>query len=200
VSIGEDGASLMGLEDIAMFRTIIDGVVLYPSDAVATEKLVEEAARHNGIVYLRTTRKETPIIYSAQEEFPIGGCKVVKKSGHDRITVVAAGITLHEALGANAELQREGVLIRVIDLYSIKPIDTATLAEAAKNTRAIITVEDHVAEGGLGEAVRGALAGCPVPVYSLAVRNIPRSGKPEELLDYEGISKDAIVKEIRKLL
>jgi transketolase len=200
VSIGEDGASQMGVEDIAMFRTVPDSVVLYPSDAIATEKLVEEAARRNGIVYLRTTRKDTPLIYDAHEEFPIGGCKVVKKSEHDRVTVVAAGITLHEALAAYEELKKEGAYIRVIDLYCIKPIDTATLAEAAKSTQAVITVEDHVAEGGIGEAVRSALAGCLTPVCSLAVRKVPRSGKPGELLEYEGISKGAIVKEIRKLL
>lgn len=200
VSIGEDGASQMGLEDIAMFRTVLGSVVLYPSDAVATEKLVEEAARHNGIVYLRTTRKDTPIIYSAQEEFPIGGCKVVRKSGHDRVTVVAAGITLHEALAAYEYLKNEGAYVRVIDLYCIKPIDTAMLADAAKSTGAVITVEDHVAEGGIGEAVRSALAGCPVPFYSLAVRKIPRSGKPEELLEYEEISARSIVKRVKEIL
>ena len=200
VSIGEDGPSQMGLEDIAMFRTILNSVVLYPSDAVSTEKLVEEAARHKGIVYLRTTRKDTPILYKTDEEFPIGGSKVLRRSDHDRMTVVAAGITLHEALKAWEELKNEGMNIRVIDLYSIKPIDIATLIDAVRDTEAIITVEDHFAEGGLGEAVKSALYSIAIPIYSLAVRKMPRSGKPGELLDYEGISKSGIVKKIKELI
>ena len=200
VSIGADGPSQMGLEDIAMFRTILNSVVLYPSDAVSAEKLVEEAARHKGIVYLRTTRKDTPILYETDEEFPIGGSKVLRRSDHDRLTVVAAGITLHEALNAWEEMKKEGVNIRVIDLYSIKPIDIATLIDAVRDTEAIITVEDHYAEGGLGEAVKSALCSIAIPVYSLAVRNMPRSGKPGELLDYEGISKSGIVKKIKELI
>ena len=200
VSIGEDGPSQMGLEDLAMFRTILDSVVLYPSDAVSTEKLVEEAARHRGIVYLRTTRKDTPIIYSKAERFPIGGSKVVRKTDNDHVTVVAAGITLHEALGAWEEMKNEGVSVRVVDLYSIKPVDKTTLEEAARETKAIITVEDHFAEGGIGEAVKGVFDTIPVPIYSLAVRKMPRSGKPAELLDYEGISRNAIVKKIKEIL
>jgi transketolase len=200
VSIGEDGPSQMGLEDIAMFRAILDSVVLYPSDAVSTEKLVEEAARHKGIVYLRTTRKETPILYRTDEEFPIGGSKVLRKTDNDRITLVSAGITLHEALGAWEEMKNEGVLIRVIDLYSIKPVDKMILEEAAQDTKAIITIEDHFAEGGIGEAVKSAFDAMPVPIHSLAVRRMPMSGKPAELLDYEGISKDAIIKKIKAML
>jgi transketolase len=199
VAIGEDGASQMGLEDLAMFRTLIGGVVLYPADAVATERLVEEAARHAGIVYLRTTRQETPILYGADEAFPIGGCKVLRRSPRDAVTVVAAGITLHEALAAHAALAREGVSIRVIDLYSVKPVDAAALRDAARETRAIVTVEDHVAEGGIGDAVRSALAGERTPVHSLAVRAVPRSGKPAELLDYEGISAAAIARSVAGL-
>ena len=200
VSIGEDGPSQMGLEDITMFRTILDSVVLYPSDAVSTEKLVEEAARHKGIVYLRTTRKETPILYRTDEEFSIGGSKVLRKTGNDRITLVSAGITLHEALGAWEEMKNEGVFVRVIDLYSIKPVDKTTLEEAARDTKAIITVEDHFAEGGIGEAVKSAFDTMLVPIHSLAVRKMPKSGKPAELLDYEGISKNAIIKKIREIL
>lgn len=200
VSIGEDGASQMGLEDIAMFRTLLDGVVLYPADAVATERLVEAAARHVGIVYLRTTRMETPILYDAGEGFPIGGCKVLRSSPRDVITVVAAGVTLHEALAAHEQLLAEGCATRLIDLYCIKPIDARTLREAARATRAVVTVEDHFAEGGLGEAVRSALAGEPTPVVSLAVRNMPKSGKPAELLDHEEISAAAIVRKIKELL
>jgi transketolase len=200
VSIGEDGPSQMGLEDIAMFRAIFNSVVLYPSDAVSTERLVEEAAKHYGIVFIRTTRKEAPIIYRPEEKFPIGGSKVLRKSEKDIATVIGAGITLHEALGAYEALKKEGVFIRVIDLYSIKPIDEATLREAASATKSIITVEDHYPEGGLGEAVKSALVIYPVPVYSLAVRKKPKSGKPEELLDYEEISQRAIVKKIKEFI
>ena len=200
VSIGEDGPSQMGLEDIAMFRAILNSVVLYPSDAVSTEKLVEEAAKHHGMVYIRTTRKDTPILYANDEEFHIGGSKVLRKSSNDRITVIAAGITLHEALSAYEELKNEGIFIRVIDLYSIKPMDKAAVHEAAYATQAIVTVEDHFAEGGLGEAVRSIIGSITVPVYSLAVRKMPMSGKPGELLDYEGISRNAIIKTVKELL
>ncbi len=200
VSIGEDGASQMGLEDLAMFRAILGSVVLYPSDAVSTEKLVQEVARHKGIVYIRTTRKETPIIYNKDERFSVGGSKTLKKSKNDVFTVIAAGITLYEALQAYEELKKEGISLRIIDLFSVKPVDLKTLRNAAKTTRAIITVEDHFAEGGLGEAVMSALSENPIPVYSLAVRKMPRSGKPGELLDYEEISKNAIISKIRSLL
>jgi transketolase len=200
VSIGEDGPSQMGLEDIAMFRAILDSVVLYPSDAVSTEKLVEEAARHKGIVYIRTTRKGTPVIYSADEEFPIGGSKVLRSTGNDSATVIAAGITLHEALLSYEELKNKGINIRVIDLYCIKPIDKTTIQQAVRDTKAIITVEDHYSEGGIGEAVKSALDLFPIPVHCLAVSKMPRSGKPGELLDYEEISKDAIIKKIKELI
>jgi transketolase len=200
VSIGEDGPSQMGLEDIAMFRTILNSVVLYPSDAVSTENLVEEAALYKGIVYMRTTRKDTPVIYDQKEKFIIGGSKVIRKSSSDLATVIAAGITLHEALGAYEELKKEGIFIRIIDLYSVKPLDTVTLKKASRETNAIITVEDHFLEGGIGEAVRSALANIDIPVHSLAVRKIPKSGKPEELLGYEEISKTAIIKKIKELV
>lgn len=200
VAIGEDGPSQMGLEDIAMFRTILDGVVLYPADAVSTEKLVEEAARHRGPVYIRTTRGATPVVYSPNEPFPIGGSKVLRKSEGDAVTIIGAGVTLHEALAAYEELRREGIFATVIDLYSVKPIDTATLVKAAQRTRAVITVEDHYAEGGIGEAVRSALAGQLVPVYSLAVHRKPRSASPEKLLDYEEISRTAIVRKVKECL
>lgn len=200
VSIGEDGASQMGLEDLAMFRNLLHSVVLYPSDAVSTEKLVEAAAKHTGIVYLRTTRQPTPIIYSHNQPFKIGGSQVVRHSSQDQITVVAAGITLHEALTAYAELKNIGVLIRVVDLYSIKPLDTTTLKKASRDTKATITVEDHHLEGGLGEAVSGYLAQYGAKVYSLAVSKMPRSGKPQELLDYEEISSTAIVSKVKQVL
>jgi len=200
VSIGEDGPSQMGLEDIAMFRAILDSVVLYPSDAVSTERLVEEVAQQRGIIYLRTTRKDTPVIYDNDERFYIGGSKVLRASDRDTITVIAAGVTLHEALAAYEELKKEGIFIRVIDLYTIKPIDERTLSDAVRSTKAIITVEDHFAEGGLGEAIKSALAAFPIPIHSLAVRKMPKSGKPEELLDYEGISKKAIIQKVKELL
>ena len=200
VSIGQDGPSQMGLEDIATFRTILNSVVLYPSDAVSTERLVEAAAEHEGIVYIRTTRMDTPILYTSQDKFPIGGCKILKRSDSDMVTVIAAGVTLFEALDAYEALKKEGVLIRVIDLYSIKPIDTQTLREAASQTKAILTVEDHYEAGGLGEAVMSALAAEPVPIYSLAVRKKPRSGKPADLLDFEGISRKAITAKVKALI
>lgn len=199
VAIGEDGPSQMGLEDIAMFRAVLNSVVLYPSDAVSTEKLVEEAAKHHGLVYFRTTRQPTPVLYSPSEEFPVGGCKILRRSDKDVATIVAAGITLHEALYAYETLAGEGIFIRVIDLYSIKPIDISTLQESAAQTHSVITVEDHFAEGGLGEAVISALAQSATPVYSLAVRKMPKSGKPQELLDYEEISYRAIINTVKKL-
>jgi len=200
VSIGEDGSSQMGLEDIAMFRTLLDSIVLYPSDAVSTEKLVEAMAEHTGIAYLRTTRKDTPILYRNDEVFRIGGSKVLKSNKADVAAVVAAGITVHEALKAYEELKAGGIYIRVIDLYSVKPVDTRTLTEAADDAGRIITVEDHFAEGGIGEAVAGALAAHPAPVYSLAVRRMPKSGKPDELLGYEEISNQTIVQKVKKIM
>ena len=200
VSIGEDGSSQMGLEDIAMFRTLLHSVVLYPSDAVSTEKLVERAADHKGIVYLRTTRKDTPIIYASDEDFPIGGSKVLRSSNEDAVTVVAAGITLHEALAAHDTLRQEGIFIRVIDLYSVKPLDKATLKIAARVSQAIITAEDHFAEGGIGEAIRSVMAEIDIPIYCLSVQKMPMSGKPDELLEYEGISKNAIMKKVKEIL
>ncbi len=200
VSIGEDGPSQMGLEDIAIFRSILNSVVLYPSDAVSTEKLVEEAAKHDGIVYIRTTRKETPILYRPDEPFKIGGSKVLRKSERDIATVIGAGVTLHEAIEAYEVLKKEGILIRVIDLYSVKPIDETTLRDAASATKSIITVEDHYAEGGIGEAVKSALATSPGPIYSLFVKKKPKGGKPQELLDYQEISRVAIIKKVKELL
>ncbi len=198
VSIGEDGSSQMGLEDLSLFRAILGSVVLYPSDAVATGKLVEEMAKHRGLCYLRTTRSATPLLYRSDEAFWIGGSKVLRSGPRDVCTVVAAGITLHEALRAYEELKKKGVMVRVIDLYSVKPVDVRTLREAADATGRIITVEDHFAEGGIADAVRTALSRDPVPVHSLAVRAMPKSGKPEELLDYEEISWKAVVRTVQE--
>ena len=200
VSIGEDGPSQMGLEDLAMFRAILDSVVLYPADAVSTERLVEAALNHPGIVYIRTTRMATPIIYGPEEKFPVGGCKVLRQSDNDLVTVIGAGVTLFEALAAYEELQQAGINIRVIDLYSVKPVDAATLMTAAKATQGLITVEDHYPAGGIGEAVMAALAPNPVRLYSLAVTQKPKTGKPAELLAYEDISRSAIVKLVKQII
>ncbi len=197
-SIGKDGPSQMGLEDIAMFRTIHNGIVLYPSDAVSAEKLIEQAIEYKGMAYIRTTRMKTPVVYGPDDEFTIGGSRVVKQSDHDVATVIGAGVTLHEALKAYEQLEKEQINVRVIDLYSIKPVDQKTLELAARETGCLIVVEDHYPEGGIAEAVRSALAGRPVTLVSLAVRKKPRSGKPQELLDFEEISKDAIVKAVKE--
>ncbi len=199
VSIGEDGPSQMGLEDLAMMRAVLNSVVLYPCDAVSTEKLVEAMAEYQGIAYLRTTRMGTPVIYRGDEEFVIGGSKVLRQSPGDLATVVAAGVTVFEALKAYDELKKGGIAIRVIDLYSIKPVDAKTLMKAARATKFLVTVEDHFPEGGLAEAVQSALAANPAPVYSLAVRRKPKSGKPAELMDYEEISQNGIVSLIKRV-
>ncbi len=200
VSIGADGSSQMGLEDIAMFRTLLNSAVLYPSDHVSQEKLVDVAIKHQGPTYIRTTRMDTAPLYKASEKFILGGSKVLRRHQRDVITVVAAGVTLYEALKAYEILKKDSIYIRVIDLYSIKPIDRATLHRAAKKTKAIITVEDHFEAGGIGEAVRSALEPLPMPVHSLAVRKMTKSGKPEELLRYENIDSAAIVKKVRQVL
>ncbi|MCI0566218.1 transketolase [bacterium] len=202
VSIGEDGASQMALEDIAIFRAVLRSVVLYPSDAISTERLMEEAAKHYGNVYIRTTRKETPILYGTDEKFQIGGSKTLRESKNDAVTIIAAGVTLFESLAAAGELQKDGIAARVIDLYSVKPIDRETLLKAARETKAIIVVEDHYPEGGIAEAAASALAQEKVhaPLYSLAVRKMPRSGKPEELLEYEEISAKAIIRKIKEIV
>ena len=201
VSIGEDGPSQMGLEDIAMFRAVNGSTVLYPSDAVAAEFLVEEAVKRPGIVYLRTSRPATPVLYDSSEKFPIGGSKTLRTSASDRATLVSAGVTLHEALKASEILQKEGVAVRVIDAYSVKPIDEETLKKAARETKAIVVVEDHWFEGGLGDAVLNVFAEKPaVPIYKLAVREMPRSGKPEELLEMHGLSAAHIVRKVKEVI
>lgn len=200
VSIGEDGPSQMGLEDLAMMRAIQGSTVLYPSDAVAAERLVELASRTPGIVYIRTTRPKTACLYDSEETFVRGGSKTVRTSPSDRATVVAAGITLHEALKAHRQLQEEGIDIRVIDLYSVKPVDAETLARAARETGAIVTVEDHYADGGLGDAVVDALAGQQFHYRKLAVTDLPRSGPSGELMDNHGIGARSIVEAVRELV
>lgn len=198
VSIGEDGPSQMALEDLAMMRAVGGSTVLYPSDAVSAEKLVAEAARTKGITYIRTSRPATAILYGNEESFPIGGSKVLRSSGSDKATLVGAGVTLHEAVKAADLLAGEGISVRVIDLYSIKPVDSKTLQQAARETGLIITVEDHYPEGGIGEAVRSALDNVPCKISSLAVRGIPRSGTPNQLLSLFEIDAQAIVKTVRE--
>jgi transketolase len=200
VSIGEDGPSQMALEDLAMMRAQPDIAVLYPCDAVSAERLVAAAAAWEGPAYIRTSRPKTPVIYGPSELFPVGGCKVLRRSAKDVATVVGAGVTVFEALKAYDELMKAGVAIRVIDLYSIQPIDKDTLRAAAADTGGrVVTVEDHYAGGGIGEAVAAAITGVAT-VRILAVRDIPRSGKPEELLDRFGISARHIVEAVRQSL
>ncbi len=200
VSIGEDGPSQMGLEDLAMMRAVPRSTVLYPSDAVSTERLVAAAAALPGTTYLRTSRPATPILYSSTEEFPIGGSKVLRSSTTDCLTIVAAGVTLHEALAAHETLHAAGVHVRVIDAYSVKPIDADGILQAATQTRnTLLVVEDHYAEGGLGDAVLNAVAAHGVRVHKMAVTDVPRSGKPEELLEAYGISARRIVEKVKSL-
>ncbi|QQR79463.1 MAG: transketolase [Deltaproteobacteria bacterium] len=201
VSIGEDGASQMGLEDIAMFRALHGSTVFYPSDAMSTEYLVEESIKTKGIVYLRTSRPATPVLYDANEKFPAGGSKVLKSSAQDRVTLVGAGVTLHESLKAYELLQKGGISVRVIDLYSVKPIDEKTLKQAAQEPKALIVVEDHWFEGGLGDAVLNVFAsGHSTPIVKMAVTQMPSSASPEELIEWAGISAKAIVAKVKSLL
>lgn len=200
VSIGQDGPSQMGLEDIALMRSLPASVVLYPCDAISTYKLVECMAGYTrGISYLRTTRAATPIIYHPDEEFNVGGCKVLRESSNDHVCIIAAGITVFEALKAYEALKKQNIYVSVIDLYSIKPLDEQTVkAVVARSGNRVITVEDHYREGGLGEAVVFALRDVQVSIECLAVTKLPRSGKPEELLSYEEIDADAIAACVRK--
>jgi transketolase len=200
VSIGEDGPTQMGLEDLALMRAIVGSVVLYPSDAVSTEKLLEQMALAKGVHFLRTSRPKSPVIYSNDEQFPVGGAKVLRQNAGDKVTVVSAGVTLHEALKAADALKKEGVGITVIDAYSIKPLGKAEiLAAAQKTNNTVITVEEHYSEGGLGDAVAGELSVECVKVHKLAVTSLPRSGKAEELLAHFGIDAAAIVKKVKSL-
>jgi len=200
VSIGADGPSQMGLEDLAMFRSIPGCAVLYPCDGFSTEACMEAMARYKGMCYLRTTRPATPLIYSADEKFPIGGSKVIMKSQKDAAVVVAAGITVHEALKAYEELKKEGIPIRIIDAYSLQPVDKDGITRAVKDTgKKVVVAEDHFPHGGLGEAVAGVLGG-KAEVLHLAVRDLPRSGEPDELLDKYEISARHIIDAVKKLI
>ena len=201
VSIGEDGPSQMALEDLAMCRAQPNIAVLYPCDAVSAERLVALAAYHPGPVYIRTSRPQTPVTYGNDEVFSIGGLKVLRQSGNDVATVIGAGVTVFEALKAYDSLKAAGTAIRVIDLYSVAPVDKEGLVAAARATGGrLITVEDHYAAGGIGDAVAEAVAGAGHTVQRLAVREIPRSGKPDELLDRYGISARQIMDAVRAVV
>ncbi len=201
VAIGKDGPSQMGLEDLAMMRAIHGSTVLCPCDANQTAALVAAMADQPGISYLRTSRGETPVIYPPAEQFGIGGSRVLRSSGDDRATLVAAGVTVHEALAAADELADEGTPVRVLDAYSVKPIDVATLTEAARATDLLVTVEDHRSEGGLGDAVRAAFDAVRTPptIVSLAVRTMPASATPDEQLRAAQIDRTSIAQTVRSL-
>jgi transketolase len=200
VSIGADGPSQMGLEDLAMFRPIPGCAVLYPCDAYSTEACVESMVKHKGLAYIRTTRPATPLIYSKDDKFPIGGSKVLRKSKNDEATVIGAGITVHEALKAFDELKDEGISIRVIDAYSVEPIDKDNILKEVWNAgKKVVVVEDHFKNGGLGDAVAQALCG-KADIIHLAVKDLPRSGKPEELLDKYGIDAKHIKEAVKELI
>ena len=200
VSIGEDGPSQMALEDLAIFRAMSGCVVLYPCDAVSTERAVELAANHPGMVFIRTSRPKTPVLYDNHHEFALGKANVLRHGDHDKVTVVGAGVTVFEALKAYDQLKAQGTTIRVIDVFSIKPIDKQLLLESAKRTNnTIVTVEDHYTEGGLGDAVASAVSPEGIRVHRLGIHEVPRSGKPEELMQHYGISAARIAEKVRAL-
>ncbi|MEW2261739.1 transketolase [Streptomyces sp. NPDC047853] len=202
VAIGEDGPSQMGLEDLAMMRAVHGSTVLYPCDANQTARLVAGMAGLEGIRYLRTSRGGSKVIYGPDEEFPVGGSKVLRSSDRDRLTVVAAGVTVHEALAAADALEQDGIRVRVIDLYSVKPVDRDTLRRAAEDTGCLLTVEDHRQEGGLGDAVLDAFCdGRPVPrLVRLAVKAMPGSASPAEELHAAGIDAESVAAAVRVLV
>jgi len=202
VSIGPDGPSQMALEDIASLRAVFDSVVLYPSDANQAVELVEAMRAHRGISYLRTTREATPVLYEPGESFEIGGSRTVRSSGEDRVTLIGAGITLHECLAAADQLAGKGIAARIIDLYSVKPVDADAILTAARETDAILTVEDHWAEGGIGETVAGVLAeaASATPLTRLAVTDRPGSGPPKDLLRAAGIDAAGITTAVEQAL
>ncbi|XP_008050554.1 transketolase-like protein 2 [Carlito syrichta] len=202
VSTGEDGSSQMALEDLAMFRCVPNCTIFYPSDAVSTEHAVYLAANAKGMCFIRTSQPEIAVIYTPQENFEIGQAKVVRCTANDKVTVIGAGVTLHEVLAAADNLSQQGIFIRVIDPFTIKPLDAATIISSAKATGGrVITVEDHYREGGIGEAVSAAVSREPgIIVHQLAVSGVPQSGKPSELLDMFGISARHITAAVKYTL
>ena len=201
VSSGADGASAMGLQDISMMRGLQDSIVLSPSDAYSAFWLTKLALNQLGTVYIRTTPQDVSLLYSQTTQFPLGGSHVHAPSDQDKVTIITAGITLFEALAAQNELRAQGILVRVIDLYSIKPIDVATLGQAAQITKGnIVVVEDHHPEGGIGDAVRTALDGLPIRLKHLAVRGIPHSAQPQEELSIHHIDAASIVNAVKEIM
>jgi transketolase len=204
VTVGEDGPSQMALEDIAMFRAVHGSTVLVASDASQTARLTAAMLDRPGVVYLRTMRMDTPVIYEAEEDFAIGGSRVLQASRDDDVALLAAGVTVHEALAASEELARDGIRARVVDLYSVKPLDVPMVVEAARATGNVVVAEDHWAQGGLTDAVLEALADADVDVDArvrrLAVTAMPTSGRPAELLRWAGIDRAAIARTARALL
>jgi len=213
VSIGPDGPSQMGLEDISMFRSILNSIILYPADATSAFKLTQVMAEKDGLFYLRTNRKETPVIYGEKEEFKIGGSKihyskirnpksVIKKSNNFNALIIAAGVTLHESLKAQKELAKQGVETVVLDCYSVKPLDVQSINRLTKEIKNVIVVEDHYPAGGIGDTVADLIVNCKLKIKNythLCVRKLPRSGSPEELLAYEEINAEAIIKAVKNV-
>jgi transketolase len=199
--IGQDGPSQMALEDLASMRAIHGSTVLYPCDPNQTAQLTKLMAETQGIVYMRTTRGAYPTIYSPSDTFKVGGSKVLRQTAKDRVTLIGAGVTLHACLAAADSLAQKKISARVIDLYSVKPVDMKTLKEAARVTKGrFVIVEDHYPEGGLGAAVMEAMSEAPPQVAHLAVRALPGSGKPEELMNAAGITAKHVVVAAAKLL
>jgi transketolase len=202
VSIGEDGPSQMGLEDIAMMSALPSSIILYPCDAVSAHALVQEMLNYDdGISYLRTTRGATPVIYANDQKFTIGGCAVLRSSDADTVLIVAAGITAHEALKAHKQLLEQGISVAIIDLYSVKPLDAATLEKVAKSSgNKIVTVEDHYIQGGIGQGVAYALRNTKIEIHCLAVTQLPMSGAPDQLLAWAGINAAGIIKKVKEII
>jgi transketolase len=202
VHIGEDGPSQMALEDLAMIRSVNGSKIFYPSDINSLNKMMAIMLNDFGISYLRVTRGDLPNIYQEDEKFAVGGSKTLKESDSDEITLIGAGVTLHQSITAAIKLQKQNINCRVIDLYSIKPIDYSTILKALAETKAIIVTEDHYREGGIYSAIMESLAGQMIskPIYHLCVNKTPRSGKPEELLEYEEIDAQAIVSLVNKII
>lgn len=201
VSIGEDGPSQMGLEDIAMFRSTPNSIIFYPSDAISTEKLVYLAHKTSGLKYIRTTRPKTPVIYKPEDKFPIGEFKIIRETPEDKIVLVGAGITLHEALKAHEALKKEGIFSSVIDLYCIKPFNSEAFINFVKSHgNKVVVAEDHYPEGGIGEMILHSLENSGIIIKTLAVYQIPHSGKKDELLEKYEINAKAIANEARKIV
>ena len=200
-SIGEDGPSQMALEDLAFFRTIPNGIVLYPSDGVSTHYAVNLAANYHGVVFIRTSRPDLPLLYDNKEHFALGESKVVRHTEEDKVLIIGAGVTLHEALGAADELKSQGINARVLDIFSIKPLDVKGIIKNAEESgKKIVTVEEHYPEGGIYEAVSGVVVNTDIKVWRLSVERVPGSAKPEEQLVIHHIDKHSIVAKVKEVL